>query len=40
MINNLTKIQYHVLNNVIMFITIINTKNKIIRFVQISNHVI
>ena len=40
MINNLTKIQYHVLNHVRMFITIINIKNKIIRFVQISSHVI
>ena len=40
MINNLTKIQYHVLNHVITFITIINTNNRIIRFVQISNHVI
>ena len=40
MINNLTKIQYHVLNHVIMFITIINTKNRIIKYVQINNHVI
>ena len=40
MINNLTKIQYHVLNHVIMFITIINTKNRIIKYVQINNYVI